>query len=101
MFFCVKVPADQGNKIMQPLLKVQALSKTFNMRAGLFSRKKFDVLKNISFCIGKGETIAIIGETLLRQVTAQLPARQQARPTGRGPSLWLPRVWLADRARTG
>lgn len=48
---------------MQPLLKVQALSKTFNMRAGLFSRKKFDVLKNISFCIGKGETIAIIGET--------------------------------------
>ena len=48
---------------MQPLLKVQALSKTFNMRAGIFSRKKFDVLKNISFCIGKGETIAIIGET--------------------------------------
>ena len=48
---------------MQPLLKVQALSKTFNMRAGLFSRKKFDVLKNISFCIGKGETIAVIGET--------------------------------------
>ena len=48
---------------MQPLLKVQALSKTFNIRAGLFSRKKFDVLKNISFCIGKGETIAIIGET--------------------------------------
>jgi len=48
---------------MQPLLKVQALSKAFNMRAGLFSRKKFDVLKNISFSIGKGETIAIIGET--------------------------------------
>ena len=48
---------------MQPLLKVQALSKTFNIRAGLFSRKKFDVLKNISFCIGKGETIAIIGNS--------------------------------------
>ena len=48
---------------MQPLLKVQALSKSFNLRAGLFSRKKFAVLKNISFCVGKGESIAIIGET--------------------------------------
>ena len=48
---------------MQPLLKVQALCKTFNVRAGLFSRKKFEVLKNISFCVGKGESIAIIGET--------------------------------------
>lgn len=48
---------------MQPLLKVQALCKTFNVRAGLFKRKQFTVLKNISFSIGKGETIAIIGET--------------------------------------
>ena len=48
---------------MQPVLKVQALCKTFNIRAGLFSRKKFEVLKNISFCVGKGETIAVIGET--------------------------------------
>ncbi|BED89758.1 ABC transporter ATP-binding protein [Pseudoalteromonas sp. MM1] len=48
---------------MQPVLKVQALCKTFNIRAGLFSRKKFDVLKDISFCVGKGETIAVIGET--------------------------------------
>lgn len=48
---------------MQPLLKVQALCKTFNVRGGLFKRKQFTVLKNISFSIGKGETIAIIGET--------------------------------------
>ena len=48
---------------MQPVLKVQALCKTFNVRAGLFSRKKFEVLKNISFCVGKGETVAVIGET--------------------------------------
>jgi cationic peptide transport system ATP-binding protein len=48
---------------MQPVLKVQALCKTFNIRAGLFSRKKFEVLKDISFCVGKGETIAVIGET--------------------------------------
>ncbi|TMO79680.1 peptide ABC transporter ATP-binding protein [Pseudoalteromonas sp. S3776] len=48
---------------MQPVLKVQALCKTFNVRSGLFSRKKFEVLKNISFCVGKGETVAVIGET--------------------------------------
>ncbi|KPH61750.1 peptide ABC transporter ATP-binding protein [Pseudoalteromonas porphyrae] len=48
---------------MQPLLKVQALSKSFNLRASLFSRKQFSVLKNISFCLEKGETLAIIGET--------------------------------------
>ena len=48
---------------MQPLLKVQALSKSFNLRAGLFSRRSFTVLKDISFCLGQGETIAIIGET--------------------------------------
>ncbi|MGB1292058.1 MAG: ATP-binding cassette domain-containing protein [Pseudoalteromonas sp.] len=48
---------------MQPFLKVQALSKSFNLRAGLFSRKRFEVLKNISFCLNQGETLAIIGET--------------------------------------
>lgn len=49
--------------MMQPLLKVQALSKSFNLRAGLFSRKRFEVLRNISFCLNQGETLAIIGET--------------------------------------
>lgn len=48
---------------MQPLLKVQTISKSFNLRAGLFSRKRFNVLKNISFCLSQGETLAIIGET--------------------------------------
>jgi len=48
---------------MQPLLKVQTISKSFNLRAGLFSKKRFNVLKNISFCLGQGETLAIIGET--------------------------------------
>jgi len=48
---------------MQPILKVQALSKSFKIRDKYFLRKKFQVLDNISFCLSKGETIAIIGET--------------------------------------
>jgi cationic peptide transport system ATP-binding protein len=48
---------------MQPILKVQALSKSFKVRHKFFLTKKFQVLKDISFCLAKGETIAIIGET--------------------------------------
>jgi len=48
---------------MQPVLKVQALSKEFIVRAGLFRTKKLQVLSDISFCLNAGETIAIIGET--------------------------------------
>ncbi|MEM0514304.1 ATP-binding cassette domain-containing protein [Pseudoalteromonas sp. YIC-827] len=48
---------------MQPLLKVQALNKLINVRAGLLSHKKVALLKDISFCIGLGETLAVIGET--------------------------------------
>lgn len=68
---------------MQPVLKVQALCKTFNIRAGLFSRKKFEVLKNISFCVGKGETIAVIGETGAGKSTlAKLLAGADSADTG-------------------
>ncbi|MFY8273243.1 ATP-binding cassette domain-containing protein [Pseudoalteromonas sp. SSDWG2] len=48
---------------MQPLLKVQALSKEIAVRAGLLSRKKVALLHDISFCLGQGETLAVIGET--------------------------------------
>ncbi|MBE0363568.1 dipeptide transport system ATP-binding protein [Pseudoalteromonas ulvae UL12] len=48
---------------MQPVLKVQALSKEFNVRAGMFRSKKLKVLSDISFCLNEGQTIAIIGET--------------------------------------
>ena len=48
---------------MQPLLKVQGLGKQLAVRAGLLSHKKVSLLKDISFCIGRGETLAVIGET--------------------------------------
>ncbi|MBE0369107.1 MULTISPECIES: ATP-binding cassette domain-containing protein [Pseudoalteromonas] len=48
---------------MQPVLKVQALSKSFRSRAGIFKRKHIQVLREISFAVGPGETLAIIGET--------------------------------------
>lgn len=48
---------------MEPILKVQALHKHFNVRAGLFRSKQFNAVFDVSFCLGKGETLAIIGET--------------------------------------
>ncbi|RJE75600.1 peptide ABC transporter ATP-binding protein [Pseudoalteromonas sp. MSK9-3] len=48
---------------MQPVLKVQALSKSFQSRAGIFKRKHIAVLRDISFAVGPGETLAVIGET--------------------------------------
>ncbi|MCF6438079.1 ATP-binding cassette domain-containing protein [Pseudoalteromonas luteoviolacea] len=48
---------------MQPVLKVQALSKTFKTRSGIFKRDKVKVLKNISFAVLPGQTLAVIGET--------------------------------------
>ncbi|KID58201.1 peptide ABC transporter ATP-binding protein [Pseudoalteromonas luteoviolacea] len=48
---------------MQPVLKVQALSKTFKTRSGLFKRDTVQVLKDISFAVLPGQTLAVIGET--------------------------------------
>lgn len=48
---------------MQPVLKVQALCKTYQVRSGILRRKQLHVLQDISFCLAEGETLAIIGET--------------------------------------
>lgn len=46
-----------------PLLKVSDISKTFMNRNGLFRQKAVEVLKNVSFSLEQGETLALVGET--------------------------------------
>lgn len=46
-----------------PLLQVSNINKTFYNRVGLFRRKPFQVLKNITFTLEPGETLALVGET--------------------------------------
>lgn len=48
---------------MQPLLKVQALGKQIKVRSGMFTSKWQTLLNDVSFCIGTGQTLAVIGET--------------------------------------
>ncbi|CAM3582609.1 MULTISPECIES: ATP-binding cassette domain-containing protein [Pseudoalteromonas] len=48
---------------MQPVLKVQSLNKSYTSRQGLFRRRSLQVLRDVSFALAPGQTLAIIGET--------------------------------------
>ena len=54
-----------------PLLEVEDLTKHFNVRQGLVLAKTIGVVRavdGISFAVGRGETLALVGEFRLRQV---------------------------------
>jgi peptide/nickel transport system ATP-binding protein len=73
----------------QTLLQVQDLSVSFPIRGGLLQRTQrwFDAVRQVSFDIGHGETLALVGEsgcgkTTTGKAIVQL-MRTQARVTGR------------------
>jgi peptide/nickel transport system ATP-binding protein len=45
------------------ILEVRALSKDFYSREGLFGRRKFEAVKNVSFKLPKGKTMGLVGES--------------------------------------
>jgi peptide/nickel transport system ATP-binding protein len=54
---------DRGGRA-QPLLQVNGLTKHFPVRGGLFgARKTVRAVDDVSFAIGKGETVGIVGES--------------------------------------
>lgn len=48
---------------MNNLMDVKNLCKTYRKSTGLFSHKKIEALKDISFHLKSGETLALLGET--------------------------------------
>ncbi len=55
--------ADRGG-VAQPLLTVQSLTKHFPVRGDLFGeRKTVRAVDDVSFTVGKGETVGIVGES--------------------------------------
>jgi peptide/nickel transport system ATP-binding protein len=57
--------ADAASTIQSPLLDVQALKVRFPIRGGLLQRTKgyFDAVGGVSFQVGHGETLALVGES--------------------------------------
>lgn len=47
---------------MYPLLQVEDLSKSFRDSTGLFSSHRFVAVENVSFCLERKKTLAIIGK---------------------------------------
>ena len=45
------------------LLEVRNLGKNFYSREGLFGRRKFEAVKNVSFNLPKGKTLGLVGES--------------------------------------
>src|SRR3954462_8023480 len=57
-------PIEDRGGAAQPLLQVDGLTKHFPVRGGLFARHKtVRAVDNVSFAIGKGETVGIVGES--------------------------------------
>jgi peptide/nickel transport system ATP-binding protein len=47
----------------QIVLDVKNLGKNFYMRDGLFGKRKFEAVKNVSFRLPKGKTLGLVGES--------------------------------------
>ncbi|MBN9205806.1 ABC transporter ATP-binding protein [Methylibium petroleiphilum] len=54
------------------VLQVEALSKSFWLRSGLFGRKAFPAVKDVSFELRRGHTLGIVGESGSGKTTAGL-----------------------------
>ncbi|MDQ6621272.1 MAG: ABC transporter ATP-binding protein [Pseudomonadota bacterium] len=60
-----KLPERQrGISASDPiLLEVRGLSKSFYSREGIFGRRTFEAVKNVSFKLPKGKTLGLVGES--------------------------------------
>src|ERR1700761_9725190 len=57
-------PIEDVGGAAQPLLQVNGLTKHFPVRGELFSaRKTVRAVDDVSFSVGKGETVGIVGES--------------------------------------
>jgi peptide/nickel transport system ATP-binding protein len=74
--------AKSESLLQAPLLQVVELSKTFQIRQGLFGFKSFEALKNVSFSLNRGETLGVVGESGCGKTTLGLSLMRLQAPSG-------------------
>jgi peptide/nickel transport system ATP-binding protein len=82
----------------QPLLVVNNLSKTFTLRDGLFRKREFHAVKDVSFTLARGKTLGIVGESGSGKTTLGLTLLRLHQASG-GSALFEGRDLLAMPAR--
>jgi peptide/nickel transport system ATP-binding protein len=69
-------PADQ------PVLVVKNLAKSFWLREGLFGKREFKAVKDVSFTLARGKTLGVVGESGSGKTTVGLTLLRLHKATG-------------------
>ncbi|MCV2419383.1 ABC transporter ATP-binding protein [Paucibacter sp. DJ2R-2] len=64
------------------ILEARGLQKSFFFKAGLFSKKEFKAVKNVSFKLRKGYTLGVVGESGSGKTTMGLTLLRLHEPSG-------------------
>jgi len=65
-----------------PVLVVNNLSKSFFMREGLFGKREFKAVKDVSFTLARGKTLGVVGESGSGKTTVGLTLLRLHQATG-------------------
>jgi len=65
----------------QPVLVVQNLAKSFWLREGLFRKREFRAVKDVSFTLARGKTLGVVGESGSGKTTVGLTLLRLHRAT--------------------
>ena len=66
----------------EPVLVVDKLSKSFWLREGLFGKREFKAVKDVSFTLARGKTLGVVGESGSGKTTVGLTLLRLHRATG-------------------
>ncbi len=82
----------------EPLLEVRNLAKSFYVREGLFGKREFKAVQDVSFTLPRGKTLGVVGESGSGKTTVGLTLLRLHRATG-GSALFDGRdlVSMSDR----
>ena len=64
------------------ILEVRGLSKSYWIREGLFRRREFRAVRDVSFQLRKGQTLGVVGESGSGKTTMGLTLLRLVEPTG-------------------